>query len=70
MFISNVEVLLLLVYFFDPIVLETPLIFWLRNQSRVSVVCQSIFCVVCRDMFLSNDAVILIVVYLFDPVVL
>ena len=37
MFLSTAEVLLFLVYFFDPIVLETTSARWLRNQSRVFV---------------------------------
>ena len=69
MFIFTVEVLLL-VYLFDTNVLETPLVYWIRNQSRVFVVFQSRFCVVCCDIFLSTASVLLLIVYFFDNIVL
>ena len=63
MFLSTVEVLIiLLVYLFDTIVLETTSVCWLRNKSRVFVVRQSIFVFVYRDIFLSTVAVLLILV--------
>ena len=37
MFLSTAVVLILFVYFFDLIVIETPSVIWLRNQSRVFV---------------------------------
>ena len=61
MFLSTVEVILLIVYFFYNIVLETPSVCWIGNQS--------IFCAFCHDMFLSTDAVILLIVYFFDAIV-
>ena len=54
MFLSTVEGILLLVYFFDTIIFETSSFPWIINQSR--------FCVVFSDMFLSTVAVILIIV--------
>ena len=69
-FFSTVEVILLLVYLFDLIVLEAPLFHWLRNQSRVLSVFQSRFCDVCCDMFLSTAKVLLLLVYFFGPIVL
>ena len=69
-FLSTVEVLLILVYFFDTIVRETSSVCWLSNQSRVFDLCLSIFCVFCCDMFLSTAAVLLIIVYFFDPILL
>ena len=69
LFLSTVEIILIVVvYLFDPIVLETSSIFWIRNQSGVFVVFQSRFCVFCLDMFLSNSEVIIFLVYFFDPV--
>ena len=63
MFLSTVEVLIiLLVYLFDTIVLETTSVCWLRNKSRVFIAHQSRFVVFCRDIFLSTVAVLLILV--------
>ena len=70
MIISTVELLLILVYFFDPIVTETSSVSWVRNKSRFVVFCKSIFCVVCHDMFLSTSAVLLLLVYFFDNIVI
>ena len=69
-FLSDIEVLLLVVYLFDTIVLEKYSVFWIRYQSRVFVVCQSIFCVVCRDIFLSTVAVFILILYFFDLIFL
>ena len=68
MFLSTVEVILILVYLFDTIFIETPSVCWLRNKPRVFFVFQSIFCVVCRDTFLSTAAVIIILFYFFDTI--
>ena len=37
MVLSTAEALIILVYLFDPIFLETPSVRWLMNKSRVSV---------------------------------
>ena len=37
MFLSTAAVLLLVVLFFDTIVLETPSVRWIRSQSRVFI---------------------------------
>ena len=47
---------------FDQIVLMTPSVHLLTNQSW--------FCVVCRNMFLSKVEVLLLLVYFFDPILL
>ena len=70
MFILAAKVLLLFVYFFDHIVIVKSSVFWIRNQSRVFVVCQSLFCAVCHDMFISTAEFLLVVVPLFDTIVL
>ena len=69
MFLSTVEVLIILVYFFDTIFIETYSVCWLRSQFKVFVVCQSIFCVVCCDIFISAAAVLLLLVFFFDTIV-
>ena len=66
MFLSNAAVILLLVYFFNTIVLETYTVCWLRNQSRVFVVCKSLFFAVCHDMFISTSEVLILVVPFLD----
>ena len=37
MFLSTTAVLLLIIYFFDTIVIETPSVLWIRNKSLVFV---------------------------------
>ena len=62
MFLLTVEVLLLLVFTSSIcIVLETPSVSWLRNQSIVFVLfVDQYFAFFCRDMFLSTVKVLLL----------
>ena len=70
MFLTKFKVLLLVVYLFDPIVIETTSVGYLRNQSTVLVVCQSRFCVIRHYILLSTAAVLILLVYLFDTIFL
>ena len=70
MFLSTVEVILLLLYFFDHIVFGKASFCWLSNKLIFIAVCQSKVCAVCCDMFLSTSTVLHLIIHFFYPIVL